>query len=78
MIWGRNQDHLSLVSTMMITAYLIVGSRLEDKKLIAEFGPGYADYIQRVPGLFPIPGKSISTTQAQQLETRSNERDPSS
>lgn len=68
LIWGRDLDQLSLVSTLMITAYLIIGSRLEDKKLIAEFGPGYAEYTHQVPGLIPIPGKSLSAQQSRQLE----------
>ncbi len=75
LIWGRDLDQLSMVSTLMITAYLIIGSRLEDKKLIAEFGPGYADYIHQVPGLIPIPGKSLSAIQAQQLEINCTQRD---
>jgi protein-S-isoprenylcysteine O-methyltransferase Ste14 len=35
------------------TLYFVVGSRLEEKRLIAAFGQTYLDYQRRVPWLIP-------------------------
>jgi protein-S-isoprenylcysteine O-methyltransferase Ste14 len=37
------------------TAYFLVGSRLEERRLAAEFGPQYREYRRRVPWLLPWP-----------------------
>jgi len=44
-----------LVINLALTAYIIVGSRLEERRLMAEFGQAYADYRAVVPGLIPRP-----------------------
>jgi len=41
----------NLISCGLITAYVIVGIRLEEKKLIIQFGKAYMDYCNKVPGL---------------------------
>jgi len=43
----------NLIAVVVITGYVLIGTRLEEKKLLIEFGNSYADYISRVPGLFP-------------------------
>jgi protein-S-isoprenylcysteine O-methyltransferase Ste14 len=35
------------------TLYFVFGSRLEERRLAAEFGPAYTAYRQRVPWLLP-------------------------
>jgi len=37
------------------TAYLIIGSMLEERKLREEFGPAYDEYRRRTPWLIPLP-----------------------
>ncbi|MFC1960214.1 methyltransferase family protein [Chloroflexota bacterium] len=37
------------------TLYFVVGSRLEEKRLVAEFGHSYIAYQKSVPWLFPWP-----------------------
>lgn len=44
---------LNLVSVLSILSYLFVGIRLEEQKLIAEFGESYIHYKEEVPMLFP-------------------------
>jgi methanethiol S-methyltransferase len=56
-IWTRDMTDVSLVSSLMISGYLIVGSHLEDKKLIIFYGETYREYKQQVAGLFPLPWK---------------------
>jgi len=36
------------------TAYLIVGAIFEERKLLTEFGPAYAEYRRRTPMLLPF------------------------
>jgi protein-S-isoprenylcysteine O-methyltransferase Ste14 len=43
---------------LALTAYVIVGSRLEERRLLAEFGQAYSDYRAVVPALIPRPPRS--------------------
>jgi protein-S-isoprenylcysteine O-methyltransferase Ste14 len=63
-IWTRPMDAAWLVASVAITAYLVVGSRLEERKLVEVFGDAYARYRERVPGLWPWPGRSLSAAEA--------------
>lgn len=67
LLWTRDMNAALFVSAIMITAYLFVGARLEEKKLIARYGNAYRSYMERVPGLIPRPWKSISAQQAAEL-----------
>lgn len=58
-IWCRDLSVLQLVSTTMITLYFVVGAKLEEKKLIEEFGDKYRKYMEQVPGLIPQPWKYL-------------------
>lgn len=66
-IWSRDMDSAFLLSASLMTVYFWAGSRLEERKLLSEFGPVYAEYIRRVPGLIPWPGKHLSQEQSSQL-----------
>ena len=43
-----------LVAFLSLTAYLIVGAVFEERKLLREFGPAYAEYRLRTPMLIPF------------------------
>jgi protein-S-isoprenylcysteine O-methyltransferase Ste14 len=45
-----------LVSAALITLYFVVGSRLEEHKLIVDHGEAYARYRLLVPSLIPSRG----------------------
>lgn len=47
----RTAGHLLLAA--MNTAYILVGVRLEERDLMAEFGPNCEHYRRRVPMLMP-------------------------
>jgi len=47
-----------LALNLSLTVYIIVGSGLEERRLLAEFGQAYADYQAVVPGLIPRPPRS--------------------
>ena len=38
---------------LVLTAYFIIGSILEERRLLARFGDAYREYQQRVPMLIP-------------------------
>lgn len=63
-IWTRDMNAGWLVASVLMTAYFILGSRLEENKLINEYGQNYARYRRRVPGIIPLPGRSLSKTEA--------------
>jgi len=44
-----------LLFAVMSTAYILVGVRLEEKDLLAQFGASYEQYRRRVPMLVPRP-----------------------
>ncbi len=43
----------NLIAAIIITLYTLLGIRLEEKKLMLEYGDSYIDYIKRVPMLIP-------------------------
>jgi len=49
-----------LISYTIFTLYFYLGSIHEERRLLAEFGPAYADYQQQVPRLIPVPGRCYS------------------
>jgi protein-S-isoprenylcysteine O-methyltransferase Ste14 len=51
---------VNLVSLVSLLIYLPFGIRLEEKKLIKQFGQAYIKYRQQVPALFPNPFKRAS------------------
>lgn len=47
-----------------VTAYFVVGSLLEEQRLLAAFGDEYARYRARVPWLLPLPRPRAGSTTA--------------
>lgn len=70
LIWTRDMNQPLLVSGLAITAYFVIGSRLEESKLIASYGEKYRNYMAAVPGLIPLPWKYLSATEATNLMNR--------
>lgn len=66
-IWTRDMDVLFLTTAVTVTAYLYIGSRLEEKKLLRYHGDVYRRYRERVPGLIPLPGRWLSREEARRL-----------
>jgi protein-S-isoprenylcysteine O-methyltransferase Ste14 len=52
-IWARQMDVSAIIVNVIFTAYLIVGTYLEEKKLVREFGENYRNYQKKVPMLIP-------------------------
>lgn len=60
-------DIYQLIGTVLITLYLIVGSKLEEKKLIVNYGEAYRHYCNRVAGLVPLPWKTLQRNEVDDL-----------
>lgn len=67
LIWTRDMDPSFLLTAILLTAYFIVGARLEEDKLIAFHGERYDRYRDRVPSLVPLPWRYLTVRQAQAL-----------
>jgi protein-S-isoprenylcysteine O-methyltransferase Ste14 len=53
LIWARHLDISVIIVNVILTSYLIVGTHLEEKKLVMEFGEKYLIYQKRVSMLIP-------------------------
>ena len=73
LIWTRDMSVTTLLSSVMITLYFLVGSRLEEKKLLVYHGDTYRLYMARVPGLIPLPWKFLTAEEAEALLTQNKD-----
>ena len=53
-IWTRDIDISALVTNIILTLYFIVGTVLEERKLLIEYGDDYRRYQEKVSMLIPI------------------------
>jgi len=53
LIWAGNLDTTRLFINSILSIYLVVGTMLEEQKLLTEFGDVYRDYQKEVSMLFP-------------------------
>jgi methanethiol S-methyltransferase len=67
-VWTRPMDPAWMVTTAVVTLYLLVGTWLEERKLVIAFGSAYQTYQQSVPALCPWPGRFLSPARAKELE----------
>ena len=52
-IWARQMDVSAIIVNVIFTSYLVVGTYLEEKKLVREFGEQYLEYQKSVSMLVP-------------------------
>ena len=72
-IWTRDMEPAWLTSCIAITLYFAIGSRLEERKLVTEFGEPYRRYQQRVPALIPLPGRHLSRAEGAEIVASANQ-----
>ena len=53
-LWSNDLDTSILIVNIILSLYLIIGTLLEEQKLIQEFGKEYSEYQKKVSMLFPI------------------------
>ncbi len=66
-LWTRAMDPALLLASTMITWYFVLGSRLEESKLIIYHGDVYRRYREQVPALLPLPWRYLSQQEAAEL-----------
>ena len=67
LLWTQDMNVGKLITSGMATLYLMIGSRMEEKKLLVYHGERYRRYMERVPGPFPLPWKFLRRDEAQGL-----------
>lgn len=70
LIWTRDMNEALLVSALALTAYFVIGSMLEERKLVVRYGESYLIYMRKVPALVPRPWKYLSVAEACALINR--------
>lgn len=75
LVWTRDMHTTTLLSGVFITLYFVIGSRLEEKKLLTYHGDTYRRYMARVPGLIPLPWKFLGAKDAEALLKQANDSD---
>jgi protein-S-isoprenylcysteine O-methyltransferase Ste14 len=53
-VWARDLSLSTILNNVVITSYFIIGSILEERKLVREFGEQYREYQRNVPMVFPF------------------------
>ena len=56
-LWGRDLDREGLLSAGLLSAYLVLGAHLEERRLLRIYGQTYRRYQHQVAGL--VPGKPL-------------------
>ena len=69
-VWTQSMTETWLVSALCITLYLVLGSRLEEKRILRYHPGSYADYCRIVPGLIPWRGCALDEATRLQLESQ--------
>ncbi len=67
MMWTQDLHVTQLFVYGLISAYLVIGSRMEEQKLIVHYGEAYRKYCQQVPGLIPVPWRWLTVADAARL-----------
>jgi methanethiol S-methyltransferase len=55
-LWSQTFRIMDVVVNTILTIYIIIGTLLEERKLVAEFGEAYISYQKEVPMLIPFSG----------------------
>jgi protein-S-isoprenylcysteine O-methyltransferase Ste14 len=73
LLWTRDMNATTLLSGVFITLYFVIGSRLEEMKLLVYHGDTYRRYMASVPGLVPLPWKTLTVEEAKALSKPQND-----
>jgi protein-S-isoprenylcysteine O-methyltransferase Ste14 len=70
LIWMHPMSETWLVTAFCITLYLVIGSRIEEKRILRYHPGSYAEYCRIVPGLIPWRGCALDEATRLELESR--------
>ncbi|MFC2137419.1 methyltransferase family protein [Bacteroidota bacterium] len=54
LLWSRNLDYTNLIANTILTIYIVIGTYLEEYKMIKAFGNEYIEYKKRVSMFIPL------------------------
>jgi protein-S-isoprenylcysteine O-methyltransferase Ste14 len=54
LLWTKDQNLAGIMINLILSAYLVIGTFLEERKLVLEFGDRYRLYQQQVSMLLPL------------------------
>lgn len=66
-LWLRDMTPELLLTSVAVSIYFLIGSQLEERKLMHYHGEQYRRYRKLVPGLLPLPWKHLSKAEALEL-----------
>ena len=58
-IWSTVRTEFDLATAIWASAYLIIGSHFEERKLIMDYGDAYRTYMDNVPAVIPWRGRAV-------------------
>jgi protein-S-isoprenylcysteine O-methyltransferase Ste14 len=67
-LWCQTRKMSDIVVNTVLTVYVIIGTRLEEKKLVLEFGETYIQYQKEVPMLIPFTKVNAKNNKHQNLK----------
>ncbi|MFA5385189.1 MAG: isoprenylcysteine carboxylmethyltransferase family protein [Eubacteriales bacterium] len=53
-LWCQTFSMVDIIVNTLLTIYIVIGTILEEKKLVLEFGNAYIEYQKEVPMLIPL------------------------
>lgn len=56
-MWSLNSTWVDILVHFVLTIYILIGIRLEERKLVRQLGSGYIEYQNDVPALIPFTKK---------------------
>jgi methanethiol S-methyltransferase len=59
-LWCQTYRVVDIVTNTLLTIYVIIGTILEERKLVLEFGEEYIKYQKEVPMLIPFSKKKVN------------------
>jgi protein-S-isoprenylcysteine O-methyltransferase Ste14 len=65
LLWTRDMSATTLLTSVLVTLYFVIGSRMEERKLLVYHGDAYRHYMARVPALIPRPWKTLTREEAE-------------
>lgn len=54
LMWSLNSTKIDIIVHTILTIYILIGIKLEEKKLVKQFGLSYMIYQNKVPALIPF------------------------
>ncbi len=54
LLWASDQNRTGIITNLILSVYLVIGTLLEERKLVLEFGDQYRQYQDKVSMFIPV------------------------